>query len=164
MTTTRKTSLTKDVAKKKITVIREFDASKGKVWDAWTKSELLQQWWAPKPWKAVTKTMDFREGGFWLYCMAGPNGEKHWARFDYLKINPKESFVSQDSFCDENGTIVVDPPGMHWTSTFSSIPTGTKVLVELIFKDEAAMMKIIEMGFEQGFSMALENLDEVLAK
>jgi uncharacterized protein YndB with AHSA1/START domain len=164
MATTRKTMLTKDVAKKTINVIREFDASKDKVWDAWTKSELLEQWWAPKPWKAVTKTMNFKEGGFWFYCMAGPNGEKHYSRVDYLTIKPTDLFISEDSFCDEQGNISSDMPHMHWTNKFQSIPSGTRVEVELVFKKEEDMKKLIEMGFEGGFSMALENLDELLAK
>jgi uncharacterized protein YndB with AHSA1/START domain len=40
-----------------ITVKREFAAELPLVWDAYTKSEILDQWWAPKPWKARTKTM-----------------------------------------------------------------------------------------------------------
>ena len=45
---------------KTITVKREFAASLPLVWDAYTKSEILDQWWAPKPWKAKTKTMNER--------------------------------------------------------------------------------------------------------
>ncbi len=35
-------------------ITREFSASQAEVWKAWTESHLLDQWWAPKPWKAVT--------------------------------------------------------------------------------------------------------------
>ena len=52
-----------------INVKRVFAAALPLVWDAYTNSEILDQWWAPKPWKARTKTMDFREGGHWLYAM-----------------------------------------------------------------------------------------------
>jgi uncharacterized protein YndB with AHSA1/START domain len=55
-----------------ITVKREFAANRQLVWSAYTESELLDQWFAPKPWKARTKTMDFREGGHWLYAMVSP--------------------------------------------------------------------------------------------
>jgi uncharacterized protein YndB with AHSA1/START domain len=41
---------------------REFAADLSLVRDAYTKSEILDHWWAPKPWKARTKTMNFREG------------------------------------------------------------------------------------------------------
>src|SRR5690606_36527914 len=55
-----------------VTVKRSFDAPVDLVWSAWTEANLLAQWWAPKPWKAVTKDMDFREGGRWLYAMTSP--------------------------------------------------------------------------------------------
>jgi uncharacterized protein YndB with AHSA1/START domain len=56
-----------------IKISREFAANISLVWDAYTKSDILDKWWAPKPWKARTKKMDFREGGSWLYAMVGPS-------------------------------------------------------------------------------------------
>ena len=72
METTKNLEFIKDVTNKKVTVIRHFDAPVDHVWRAWTEVDLLDQWWAPKPWKAETKTMDFRSGGSWLYAMIGP--------------------------------------------------------------------------------------------
>lgn len=60
-----------------IKISREFAAHISLVWDAYTTSEILDKWWAPKPWKARTKKMDFRVGGSWLYAMVGPAGEEH---------------------------------------------------------------------------------------
>ena len=51
-----------DRENKTITVKREFEAELPLVWDAYTQSEILDQWWAPRPWKARTKTMGFQEG------------------------------------------------------------------------------------------------------
>ncbi len=62
----KQTTISKDAANKKLIVVREFDAPLEEVWKAWTDSNILDKWWAPKPWKAKTKTMDFREGGLWL--------------------------------------------------------------------------------------------------
>ena len=56
---------------KTIAIQREFDADPQLVWSAWTTAELLDQWWGPRPWRAETKKMDFREGGHWLYAMVG---------------------------------------------------------------------------------------------
>jgi uncharacterized protein YndB with AHSA1/START domain len=52
-----------DKEHKRITVEKEFAAPKSEVWAAWTQSNLLDKWWAPKPWKSETKNMDFKEGG-----------------------------------------------------------------------------------------------------
>ena len=43
----KQTKVTKDVANKRLVVVREFDAPLEKVWHAWTDSHLLDQWWAP---------------------------------------------------------------------------------------------------------------------
>ena len=87
ITKNKETQISKDVQNKKLRIVRAFDAPVADVWRAWTESDLLNSWWAPKPWKAKTKTMNFREGGFWLYCMEGPDGTQHWAhRFRDLNL------------------------------------------------------------------------------
>src|SRR5688572_6195752 len=95
---------------KQIKVEREFDAPLNLVWAAWTESEILDQWWAPKPWKTETKEMNFTEGGYWLYAMKGPEGEVHWCRADYQSIKPLKSFSGLDAFCDEAGNVNTDLP------------------------------------------------------
>src|SRR5256885_15696100 len=126
---TKETQYTKDVTNKKILVTREFDAPLEKVWEAWPDKNILDQWWAPRPWKARTKSMDFREGGIWLYCMEGPEGEKQWCRVDYQTIVPNKSFTGLDAFCDEQGNKNNDFPGMQWKVEFSKTDTGTNVIV-----------------------------------
>lgn len=164
MSTNKQTVLTKDLANKKLVVVREFDAPVEQVWKAWTESELLEQWWAPKPWKAVTKSMDFRVGGFWLYYMLGPDGTKAYCRADYQSIDPLKAYTATDAFCDENGVDTGGMPNMHWNNQFTAIPGGTRVTVEITFKSEANLHKILEMGFQEGFTAAHGNLDELLAK
>src|SRR5690606_29546341 len=112
-------SFSVDKENKRIRVEREFAAPVSKVWSAWTESELLDQWWAPKPWRAKTKTMDFSEGGYWLYAMVGPEGEEHWARADFQSINPLKAFSIRDAFCDENGNIDQSLPSSAWSNEFN---------------------------------------------
>ena len=163
MITQKETIYSQDLANNKIKVVREFDAPIEKVWKAWTDSSILDQWWAPKPWKAVTTKMDFREGGTWFYYMLGPDGTKQYCRADFKKIVSNKSYIGDDAFCDENGNINNDLPVMHWIVEFSKAGDGTKVEVELTFASKSDMDKIIEMGFKDGFSSAHTNLDELLA-
>lgn len=159
-----KTIFSKDPSGKKIFVTREFAAPLELTWKAWTNKDILDKWWAPKPWKAETREMDFKEGGYWLYAMVGPGGEKHWAIAEYKKIVPLQLFIGYDSFCDENGNKMLQPPGMEWKVEFQKTETGTKVLVEITFASEKDLQTIVEMGFQEGFSMAHDNLDELFAK
>lgn len=158
-----KAVFTKNMANKTIHVVREFAAPVNKVWQAWTDSTILDKWWAPKPWKAETITMNFTEGGTWLYCMAGPNGEKHYSRVDFKTIAAPKSFSALSSFSDAEGNIGSNFPASHWLNQFSSTATGSKVEVTLTFDKEEDMKMLIDMGFEGGFTMGLNNLDEVLA-
>ena len=163
MINTNETRFSQDPSGKKLIVIREFNAPVEKVWRAWTESSLLDQWWAPKPWKAETKSMAFKEGGRWLYYMLGPAGDRHWCKVEFQTIDPHKSFTVINSFCDENGNTNGDLPVMHWSNNFASNGAGTTITVEISFDSTADLQKIVEMGFKEGFKMGLGNLDEMIA-
>ena len=110
-----------------IHVKREFNAGIALVWEAWTKPEILDQWWAPHPYKTVTKSMDFHVGGTWLYAMVSPQDEKHWCKADYKEIDRHKSFSVLDAFCDEDGKINTDFPRSLWTNTFTEEAGKTSV-------------------------------------
>jgi len=157
-----KTIYTKDASNRKMFITREFAAPLSEVWEAWTDYKLLDEWWAPKPFKATTKLQDFREGGSWLYCMVGPDGQEFWCRADYKSILPLSEFVILDTFCDSNGKATGNLPQMEWKCQFNNSEIGTKVDIEMSFASEADMQTIMAMGFEEGFTAAHGNLDAYL--
>lgn len=152
-----------DKENKKINVEREFAAPLENVWAAWTQPELLDQWWAPKPYQTKTKSMDFREGGAWFYGMVSPEGIVHWCRADYKKIEPLKSYTGLDAFCDEHGNINEDFPRTTWSVTFKDNGDSTIVYIENTFEKLEDLEKIIEMGFREGFLSAMTNLDAIFA-
>ena len=151
-----------DREKRTITVKREFEAPLPIVWDAYTRSELLDQWWAPQPWKARTKRMDFREGGQWLYAMVGPQNEDHWSIANYKKIEHQTSFSAEDAFTDSEGKINKDMPQSKWNVRFSN--KGEHTLVELLitYPEPSQLESTLQMGFQEGLSKGMENLDALL--
>lgn len=151
-----------DKKNKTITVKREFAADLASVWDAYTKKEILDKWWAPKPWKAKTKTMDFREGGLWHYAMLGPNGEEHWALAKYTTIEFQKRFKGLDAFADADGKINTEMPQSKWDVTFTSNGQTTMVEFLITYDDLAQLEATIDMGFKEGLSIAMEGLDELL--
>lgn len=148
---------------KTIRVKRSFDAPLELVWAAWTDPQILDLWWAPKPWKTETKSLSFTKGGVWLYAMVGPEGEKHWSLFDYDEIKDQKSFSGLDAFCDENGVILDGKPRMYWKNTFLANGDQTDVDILIEFEKEEDIATIIEMGFKEGFTMGLQNLDDYIA-
>jgi uncharacterized protein YndB with AHSA1/START domain len=151
-----------DKTNKTITVTREFDAPLPLVWDAYTKSEILDKWWAPKPWKAKTGSMDFREGGKWQYAMVGPEGEEHWAVAFYDKIDPLKGFVVRDAFADAQGNINTEMPQSKWDTDFTDLGDRTRVKFVITYPDLAQLEEVIKMGFKEGLTLASEGLDELL--
>lgn len=147
-----------------VNVKREFSAPLPLVWDAWTKPEILDLWWAPKPYQTKTKSMDFREGGTWLYYMESPEGAIHWCKNDYKKIELLKSFSGLDAFCDENGTTNTDFPRTVWNNTFTENGETTTVSIVAQYEKLADLEQVISMGFQEGFTMALGNLDEYLSE
>lgn len=152
-----------DKINKKITVDRSFDAPLDLVWAAWTEPEILDLWWAPKPWKTETKSMNFTEGGRWHYSMVGPEGERHWCLLDYDRIEIQRSYSGLDSFCDENQVLNSDMPRMKWNNSFNAQDEeSTVVNVEIYYDKLEDLEKVMEMGFKEGFTMAMTNLDEYI--
>ena len=144
-------------------VKKEFAANPDLVWDAFTKPELLDQWWAPKPWLAKTKSMEFKVGGQRIYAMCGPEGEVHWALADYTSISPKTNFKFLDAFCDEAGTISNEMPLSDWNIDFVAKGDSTVVNIAIKHQTLADLETIIGYGFKEGFTMAMNNLDEIFA-
>jgi uncharacterized protein YndB with AHSA1/START domain len=130
------------------------------VWDAFTKAEILDQWVAPKPFRAKTKVMDFKVGGRRFYAMVSPEGQERWMVQKYTSINPKTNFKTFNVFADKDENL--DLPGSDWDYTFSEHDGKTKVNIVVFNESLARMEKMIEMGFTEGFKMSLTNLDSLL--
>ena len=142
-------------------VDKEFDAELSLVWDAFTKQEILDQWWAPKPFISKTKYMDFRVGGKRFYAMANPEGtEIGWQIFDYTSITPKSNFKCLSVFTDKDETPIL--PGAHWNLSFSEQKGITKVSISIYFESLEELEKMIEMGFKEGFTVTLNELTNLL--
>jgi uncharacterized protein YndB with AHSA1/START domain len=157
-----KTIFTKHEDKKQLHIQREFDASVNLVWRTWTEPELLDQWWAPKPWQSETHHMEFKEGGHRFYSMNGHEGEKHFCRTNYTAINKPEKFEGEDVFCDDKGNVNQELPGSGMLANFIENGGKTTVIVISTFASVEAMEELIKMGVQEGFAMAHNNLDELL--
>jgi uncharacterized protein YndB with AHSA1/START domain len=154
---------TVDKPTKTVTVIREFAAELSLVWDAFTKPEILDQWWAPRPWLSKTKYMDFKVGGRRFYAMVSPDGEEQrWSIQKYTSISPKTNFKFFNAFADKDEN--PELPGSDWDLNFSEQNGTTTVRVSIYNESLARMEKMIEMGFSEGFKMTLNSLEDLLTE
>lgn len=147
-----------------LTITREFNAERPLVWDCYTKQELLDQWFSPKPFTTKTKSMDFKNGGHWHYAMIDPDGKEYWGYTEYYDVNPIDYYRTIDSFCDCEGTINHELPTANWQVTFTDLGETTIVTTKVIYDSLEDLEAVIKMGMEEGMLSTLEKLDELLLK
>ena len=149
-----------DKEAKTVAITREFGAELALVWDAYTKPELLDQWWAPKPWISRTKVLDFKVGGRRFYAMVSPEGVERWSVQKYTSITPKTNFKLFNAFADKDET--PELPGSDWDLNFSELDGTTKVSISIYNESLERLERMIELGFKEGISAQLKNLEELL--
>ena len=150
-----------DKATKMVTIVKEFDAPRDLVWDAYTKPELLDQWWAPKPFASRTKIMEFREGGRRFYAMVSPEGQERWAVQEYKSITPKTNFKFFNTFADENENREL--PGSDWDLNFIEQNGKTKVSISIYNESLERLERMVKTGFVEGTEAQFKNLEDLLA-
>ena len=160
MKTTLLFDFTVDKTTKTVSITREFAAELSVVWDAFTKQEILDQWWAPKPFESKTKVMEFKVGGRRFYAMVSPEGQEMWQLQQYTAITPKTNFKFLSVFADKDENPHL--PGSDWDLNFNEVNGITKVSISIYNESLERMEKMIEMGFKEGFTMTLNELTDVL--
>ena len=164
MSASFKTKIIKDFIEKSILVSREFTAPVKTLWNSFTSSEILDQWWGPLPWRAETKTMKFSPGGYWLYAMVGPENQKQWGRMNYLSIDLRKRIEIEDVFCDENGNQNKKLPVSKGQLVFTKTEKGSKVDFKMVYQTVDDLQKLVDMGFEEGISICLDQLEKLIQK
>ena len=151
-----------DKPTQKVFINMEFDADLSLVWDAFTKKELLDQWYAPKPYQSKTKHMNFEVGGRRFYAMVSPDGQELWAIQQYTSITPKSNFRIFNVFADKDEN--PQPPGSEWNLDFKSQNGSTHVNITIYNESLERMERMMATGFREGFTATLNNLKELLAQ
>ena len=153
-------NFTVDKSTNTVLISKEFSAELSLVWDAFTRQEILDQWWAPKPFESKTKVMEFKVGGRRFYAMVSPEGQEMWSVQKYTSITPKTNFKFISAFADKDENPHL--PGSNWDLNFNEQNGITRVSISIYNESLERMEKMIEMGFKEGFTMTLNELTDVL--
>jgi uncharacterized protein YndB with AHSA1/START domain len=137
-------------------VTRTFDAPARLVFEAWTKPELLKQWWVPKSIGAtlVSCEADVRVGGAYRFVF-GLEGSQTMVFFGkYLEVVPGARLV----WTNEEG----DGPAAVTTLTLEE--KGGKTL--LVLRERHGSKEAVDeaIGFGEGLRETFEQLDELLGR
>lgn len=153
---------------------RSFDVPIARMYDCWTRPELLALWLPPTGSTMEFIHADIRPGGSSAYVMSNPNFTMR-GRASYLELDPPHRLVYTQEFCDEEGNLSRHPFAPTWpatmrtTVTFSEEgPSRTRVTVQWEPWNEPSAEEIATFvggraGMTQGWTGSFDKLEGVLA-
>ena len=159
------TAVRKDAAALTMTLDAEFDATPAQVWDLWADPRKLERWWGPPTYPATFTTHDLRPGGRMDYHLTGPEGDQPRGFWEVLEAEAPSRIVVRDGFANADGTPNTDMPLGTMRVSITDIGGGrTRMSIENVFPDAAAMEQLIAMGQEEGMTEAIGQIDAILAE
>src|SRR5580704_3707449 len=102
-------------------ITRLYDAPIQAVWDAWTDTEQVAQWWGPRGFTITTHSKDLKPGGHWKYTMHGPDGTDYPNTTHYFEVEKNSKLVYDHGGSDDR------PPMFRVVVLFSEVKGGTKM-------------------------------------
>jgi uncharacterized protein YndB with AHSA1/START domain len=159
------TAVHKDPATLTMTLTAEFDAPPERVWDLWADPRKLERWWGPPTWPATFTSHDLAPGGRVEYHMTGPGGDEAHGYWDVLEVDPPTRLTFLDGFAHDDGTPNDDFPRNEGRVTIEPIAGGrTRMSIESHFPSTEAMERVLAMGMEEGLTLAVGQIDAILAE
>jgi len=157
------TSVDKDPASLTMTITSEFDAPIARVWQMWENPRQLERWWGPPTYPATVVDHDLTPGGRVNYLMTGPEGDQPRGWWRVLAVDAPRRLEFEDGFADDAGDPNPDMPTMIIRVTLDAQPDGgTRMAVETTFPSIEAMEQLVSMGMEEGMTLALGQIDDLL--
>ena len=159
------TDVTQDLDTRTLTITAEFAAPVERVWQVYADPRQLEQVFGPPTYPATFVEHDLTPGGKAHYYMTSPEGERYPGGWRVLGVDPPNRLDFEDYFADESGDVNADLPISRSTVTFEETSSGrTRMTIVTRYEDAAAMEKVLEMGMEQGISLALGQIGALLAE
>lgn len=157
------TDVTTDPEALTMTLTAEFAAPVERLWQAFSDPRQLERFWGPPGWPATFTAFDFTVGGHAKYHMTSPQGEVSHGAWEFLEISEPDGFGVLDNFANEDGDPLEGMPVMRVTYAFESTSEGSRMVNVSYFASAEALEQVIEFGAVEGSTLAINQLDLVLA-
>lgn len=133
------------------------------LWDGWTQPETIKKWFCPRPWRVSDCRIELSPGGEFYTVMSGPNGEEMENNGCYLAIVPHKMLIWTGMMSKGFRPAPPNPMGFSFVGTilFTKTSTGTLYRAVVAHSDEEGRKKHEEMGFQEGWSAAFNQLEEL---
>jgi uncharacterized protein YndB with AHSA1/START domain len=158
------TSVAKNPETMTMTITADFDAPIQRVWRVWEDPRQLERWWGPPTYPATVVDHDLTPGGRVTYFMTGPEGDKSCGWWRILLAEAPHRLEFEDGFANDAGEPNPDMPTMTIRVTLSErSEAATRMVIETSFPSEQAMDQMISMGMDEGMSLAVGQIDSIVA-
>jgi uncharacterized protein YndB with AHSA1/START domain len=142
---------------RELVITRTFDAPPRMVFQAWTTSDLLMRWWAPKSFgiNFISCELDVRAGGAYRFVFGAPGSDEPMAFVGkYLEVEPPSRLVwtNEES---ENGSVT--------TLVLEEKNGGTLLVLRDLYPSKDALDEAIASGSTGAYPEQFEELDLLLA-
>jgi uncharacterized protein YndB with AHSA1/START domain len=140
-----------------LVVARTVDGPARTVFEAWSKPELFQRWWAPKSFgvSLISCEADVRTGGAYRLLMGHPSSERPMAFFGrYLEVTPHSRLAWTNDEGGEDGAVT--------TVTFEEMQGATRVVVHEHYASKEALDDAMASGSTSGWGERFEQLDDLV--
>src|SRR5947209_4608502 len=128
---------------REIVLTRVFDAPRRLVFDAFTKPELLKQWFGPRGWQMIDCEIELRVGGTFRFVLRGPDGKQLGMRGVYREIVAPDRSVHTESFDDY-------PEESEVTTTLIEQNGRTTLVATVLYPSQEIRDIVIRSGMEHG--------------
>jgi uncharacterized protein YndB with AHSA1/START domain len=157
-------SVHKDPENLTMVLTADFDAPIERVWQVWADPRRLERWWGPPTYPATFVDHDLTPGGRSAYYMTGPEGDKHYGWWTVIAIEAPRTIEFEDGFADQDFNPNPEMPTTKTIVTLDGPANGPTVMtIETRFPSLEAMEQMVEMGMEEGLTMAVGQIDGLLA-
>lgn len=157
------TSISKDPDSLTMTVVADFPVPLERLWGAYADPRQLERFWGPPTYPATFTRHDMYAGGRSEYAMTGPGGDVSRGYWEYLDVQPMESFEVLDGFANPDGSANEQMPSMRMVFSFAATATGSRVSTTSYFNSVEELDQLLSMGMEEGLTAAMGQMDDVLA-
>ncbi|WP_374947470.1 SRPBCC domain-containing protein [Agreia sp.] len=156
-------TVTKDTDALTLTFIAEFAADVDRVWQVWEDPRQLERWWGPPTWPATFTSHELSVGSRSSYFMTGPDGTKAGGWWLVTTVDAPARLEFDDGFADADGNADDSIEPVHAIVTLESIDGGTRMTTLSQFVSLDQLEKLVEMGMQEGMTLAMGQIDDVLA-
>jgi uncharacterized protein YndB with AHSA1/START domain len=155
----------KDTERLTMTLTAEFDATVDRVWQLLEDPRLLERWWGPPGYPATFVDHDLSRGGVVTYYMTGPDGDRHHGWWRITDLDPGSRVEFEDGFGEDAESPTPNMPTITASIALDAIDDSvTRMTVHSTFPSLEAMEQIVAMGMEEGLTLAVGQIDDLLAE